>query len=114
MIAVSIEGYDEVGRVVIKGVVLGDGKEEVVLNVFFLWTSDLLTMFIDDGVLVGVVGDGSGTRQGSEKVGEELGFWAKREWENGKDRSGQGRGGNNGNRGFSDGWQEVLDGDVSK
>jgi hypothetical protein len=52
MVAVGTKGHDEVGRVVVKGIVPGDGKEEVLLDVFLLGTPDLLAMFVDDGVLV--------------------------------------------------------------
>jgi hypothetical protein len=52
--------------VIVKGVVAGDGEEEVLLDVFVLWTPDFLTSFVDNGVLVRVVGDGSGTRRGGE------------------------------------------------
>jgi hypothetical protein len=74
MIAVGTERRDKEGRVVIEGIVVGDGEEEVVLNIFVLWAPDFLTMFVDDGVLVRVVGDSSGARQGGKEVGEELGF----------------------------------------
>jgi hypothetical protein len=36
MVAVGAEGGDKVGGVVIEGVVLGDGEEEVTLDVLFL------------------------------------------------------------------------------
>jgi hypothetical protein len=99
---------------VVEGIVLRDGEEEVLLDIFFLWAPDLLTMFIDDSVLMGVVGDGGGTRWGSKEVREELSFWGKREWEVGEDESRWGRGGNNGNGGFSNGWWEILYWDVSE
>jgi hypothetical protein len=79
VVAVGIEGSDKKGGVVVKGVVLGDGEEEVFLDIFLLQAPDFLATFIDNGVLVGVVSNGSGTRQGSEEVGEELSFWGKRE-----------------------------------
>jgi hypothetical protein len=47
-------------------------------------------------------------------VREEVGFRGKREWEVGEDRSGWGRRGDDSNEGFSNGWQEVFNGDVSK
>jgi hypothetical protein len=47
-------------------------------------------------------------------VGEELCFYKKREQEDGEDRSEQGGGGDDSDRGFSDGWWEILYGDVSK
>jgi hypothetical protein len=64
--------------------------------------------------LVGVVGNSSGTQWGGKEVREEFGFQGVREWEVGEDRSGQGGRGNNGDRGFSNRWQEVFNGDVSE
>jgi hypothetical protein len=74
MVAVGTEGCDKVGQVVVKGIVLGNGKEEVPLDVFFLWALDLLTTFVNDSVLMWVVGDGGSTGQGSEEVREEFSF----------------------------------------
>jgi hypothetical protein len=74
VVAVGIEGGDKVGGVVIEGVVLGDGEEEVLLDVFILGAPDLLTAFIDNGVLMGVVVDGGGTRWGSKEIREEFSF----------------------------------------
>jgi hypothetical protein len=114
MVVVGTERCDKVGGVIIKGVVLGDDKEEVLLDVFLLWASDLLAAFINNGVLVQVVGDSSGIRQGGEEIREELGFWVKREWEDREDRSRWGRRGNNGDRSFYNGWWEVLDWDIGE
>jgi hypothetical protein len=88
MVAVSMEWCDEEGEMVVEGVVVGDGEEEVFVDILLLWAPDFLTVFVDDSVLVGVVGNGSGAGQGSEEVREELSFQGKREWEVGKDRSG--------------------------
>jgi hypothetical protein len=114
MVAVGMERCDKVGRMVIKDIVLGDGEEEVLLDVFFLWAPDLLTMLIDNGVLMGVVGDSSGVRQGGEEVGEEVGFGVERECKDRENGSGWGRGGNDSNGSFSNGQQEVLYWDVGK
>jgi hypothetical protein len=103
-----------VGGVVVKGIVSGDGKEEVILNIFVLGTPDLFTAFVDDCVLMWVVSDSSGVGRGSEEVGEELSFWGDREREVGKDRGRWGRGGNNSDGGFNDGQREILDRDVSE
>jgi hypothetical protein len=61
-----------------------------------------------------VIGNSGSTGWGGEEVREELGFWGKREREDREDGSGWGGRGNDGNRGFSDGWQEVLYWDVGK
>jgi hypothetical protein len=66
VVAVGTERRDEKGGVIVKGVVPGDGEQEVFLDILVLWAPDLLTAFIDDGVLVGVVSDGGGTRWGDE------------------------------------------------
>jgi hypothetical protein len=68
VVAVGAEGHDEEGGVVVKGIVMGDGKEEVALDIFVLWTPDFLTAFIDDGILVRVVDDGGGARRGGEEM----------------------------------------------
>jgi hypothetical protein len=62
VVAVGTEGGDEEGGVVVEGVIAGDGKEEVLLNILVLGAPDFLALFVDDGVLVWVVGDGSGAR----------------------------------------------------
>jgi hypothetical protein len=103
--------YEE-GRVVVKGVVAGDGEEEVTLNIFILGTPDFLTAFVDNGVLVWVVSDSSSAGWGGEEVGEEFSFQGDGEQEIGEDRSRRGRRGNNGNRCFNNGRQEVFNGDV--
>jgi hypothetical protein len=103
-----MEWGDKEGRMVVEGVVAEDGEKEILMNVLLLWTSDLLATFINDTILMRVVSNSSGAGQGSEEVRKELGFWGKREWEVGKDGSGWGRGGNDGNRGFNDRWREVF------
>jgi hypothetical protein len=114
VVTVGAERCNKVGRVVVKSIVVGDGEKEVFLDVFFLQASDLLTMFVDDGVLMWMMGDSSGARWSGEEVREELSFWGKRKWEVREDGSGWGRGGDNSDRGFSDRQWEVLDWDVSK
>jgi hypothetical protein len=109
-----MEGSDKEGGVVVKGIVAGDGKEEVLVNIFILGAPDLLTTFVDDSVLMRVVGDSSGAWWGSEEMGEELGFQGNWEREVREDRSGWGGGGNGDDGGFNDGWWEILYGDVSK
>jgi hypothetical protein len=114
MVTVGMEGHDEEGGVVVEGVVLGDGEEEVFLDILILWTPDLLTAFVDNSVLVRVVGNGGSTGWGSEEMREELGFWGDGEQEVGKDGSRQSRGRDDGDGSFSDGWWEVFYGDVSE
>jgi hypothetical protein len=69
-----MEQHDEVGGVIVKGIVPGNGEKEVLLDVFLLRAPDLLTAFVNDGVLMGVVSDGGGARWGGKEVGEELSF----------------------------------------
>jgi hypothetical protein len=52
MVAVSMEGHDKIGGVIVEGVVLRDSKKEVLLDVFLLQTPDFLAIFIDNGILV--------------------------------------------------------------
>jgi hypothetical protein len=63
---------------------------------------------------MGVVGDGSGTRWGGKEVVEEVSFRIKRKCKGREDGSGQGRGGNNGDRSFGNRWWEVFYRDVGK
>jgi hypothetical protein len=114
VIAVSTEGSDEEGGMVVEGVVAGDGEEEVTLDIFVLGTPDLLTAFVDNGILVRVVSNGGGTGRGDEEVREELGFRCDGERKIGEDRSGRGRGGDDSDGGFNDGRREVLEGDVGE
>jgi hypothetical protein len=72
VILVGMEGGDKVGRVVVKGVPQGDVLEEVTLEVFFLWGPDLLTTFIDDGVLVWVAIVSGGARRVVKRWGKSL------------------------------------------
>jgi hypothetical protein len=66
VVAVGTERGDKEGGVIVKSVIPGDGEQEIFLDVFVLWAPDFLTSFVDDGVLVRVVGDSSDTRQGNE------------------------------------------------
>jgi hypothetical protein len=52
IVAVGIEGHDKVGRMVIKGIVSEDGKEEIALDIFLLRALDFLATFVDNSVLV--------------------------------------------------------------
>ena len=78
-------------------------------------TPDLLTAFVDDGVLVRVDVVGEGARRGGPEVWEELVFGVERD-----DRKGEllengsrwGRRGNNGNGSFNNGGREVLYWDI--
>jgi hypothetical protein len=114
VIAVGTKGSNKKGGVVVKGIVPRDGEEKVLVDVFILGAPDFLTLFVDNGILVRVVGNSGDTRWGSKEVGEELGFWGDREQEVGEDGSRWGRRGNDGDRGFSNRQWEVFNGDVSK
>ena len=76
---------------------------------------DLLTAFVDDGVLMGVDVVGEGTGRGGPEVWEELVLDVEgddREGELLEDRSGRGGRRDDSDRGFDDSGREVLNGDV--
>ena len=76
---------------------------------------DLLTTFIDDGVLVGVDVVGKGAGRGGPEVWEELVLGVERDNREGEfleDGSGRGGQGDNGNRGFDNGRGKVLYRDI--
>jgi hypothetical protein len=114
MILVGPERGDEVLGMVTEGVPQGDELEEVAQEIFFLRGPDLLTAFVDDGVLVGVAVVGGGARRSGEEVREEFGFVEAGKREDGEDRSGRTWGRDAGDRGFCDRRREVFDGDVSE
>ena len=64
--------------------------QEVSLHIFVLWGPDPFFMFVDDCVLVRVV-IGNSTWQGSEEIGEEIGFREDREMKGTVRRSRRGR-----------------------
>jgi hypothetical protein len=114
MEAVSSEGRDEEGGIVVKGVVAGDGEEEVTLDVLVLGIPDFFSAFVDDGVLVWVVGDSGSARWSSKEMREEFGFRGDGEWEVGENRSGRGGGGDDGDGSFNNGQQKILKWDVGE
>ena len=76
---------------------------------------DLLTAFVDDGVLVGVDVVGEGAERGGPKMWEELVLGVEgddREGEFLKDGSGRGGRGDDGDGSFNNGGGKVLDRDV--
>ena len=78
-------------------------------------TPDLLTAFVDDGVLVRVDVVSEGTGRGGPKMWEELVLgveWDDREGELLEDRSGRGRRRDDGDGGFDDSGREILDWDI--
>ena len=78
-------------------------------------TPDLLTMFVDDGVLVRVDVVGEGARRGGPEVWEELVLSVEGDDRKGElleDGSGWGRRGNDSDRGFDNGGREVLNRDI--
>ena len=80
-----------------------------------MWTPDLFTTFVYDGVLVGVDVVGEGTGRCGPKVREKLVLGVKgndREGEFLKGRCGRGGQRNDGDGGFNDGGWKVLDRDV--
>jgi hypothetical protein len=66
VVAVSMKGCDEEGRIVVEGVVARDGEKEVALYILVLGAPDFFTTLVDDGILVRVVGDGGGAGQGGK------------------------------------------------
>jgi hypothetical protein len=109
-----MERRDEEGGVVVEGVVVGNGEQEVLVDVLILQTPNFLTTFVDNGVLVWMVSDGGGTRWGSKEMWEEFSFQGDGKREVRKDRSGQSRRGNNGDENFNDGQRKFFNGDVGK
>ena len=80
-----------------------------------MWAPDLLTAFVDNGVLVGMDVVSEGTGRSSPEVWEELVLGIEgddREGELLEDGSRWGGRGNDGNGGFDDGRREIFDGDV--
>ena len=117
MVDKGLKRGDKVGRVVVKLGLTGDGAWYVPEDEFFLQAPDLLTVFVDGSVLMGmdVIGEGAG--RSSPEVREELMLSVERDNGEGElleNRGGQGRQGNNSNRGFNDGRQKVLDWDIRK
>ena len=74
MVAEGAERGDEVRVVLVEFVVFGDVHQEVAFHVLILGGPNLLTMLIDNLVLVWVV-VGSGARWGGKEVWKEFGFW---------------------------------------
>ena len=87
-----------------------DGAKEIGVDKFFVGVPDVTVLLVDDGVLVRVVVICSKARRGSEEVGEGEEVGGERSEEGGGRR--WGRRGNGGDRGFDDGWGDVLNRDV--
>ena len=107
------EGSDKIWVVLVKGIVLWNVHQEVVFNVFVLGGPNLLSLFVDDGVLVWVMVSG-GAGQGSEELWEELSFGEDEEWKGMAGRSRRGRRWGSGNRSGDNRQREVLNWDVCK
>ena len=115
MVGEGAEGSDEVGGVVVEFSVAGDGTYYIMEDKFFLWAPDLLAVFIDDGVLVGVDVVSKGATWGGPEVREELVLGVERDdrkREFLKDRSEQGRRWDNSDGGLDNSGQEVFYRDV--
>ena len=113
MVTKGTEWCDKVWMVLVKFVVLGDVYQKVAFDVLILGGPNLLATSIDDLVLVWVM-VGGGVGWGSKKVGEKFGFWEDGKREDVTGRSRWGKRWDGSDRGDNDGWQEVLDWDVSK
>src|SRR5712691_1854496 len=126
MINESPEWGDEVGALVVEVLVAGDVLQEVAVSELFLRAPDLVTVLVDDGVLVGVTLLFQETRRRSEEVREESEVYLQVFLEVGKSwlylggcwryrglgtgRWGWGR--DTGDVGKVDGGRDVLNGDV--
>ena len=80
-------------------------------------TPNLLTAFVDDGVLMRVDVVGEGARRGGPEVREELVLGVERDDREGEfleDRSRRGGRGDNSDGGFDNGGREVFDWDIRK
>ena len=80
-----------------------------------LGTPDLLTAFVDDGVLMWVDVVGKGARRGGPEMWEELVLGVERDDREGEfleDRSGRGGRRDDSDGGFNDGGGKVLNWDV--
>ena len=109
------EGSDEVCGVVVELGVAGDGASSITEDEFFLRTPDLLTAFVDNGVLVGVDLVGEGTGRGGPEVREELVLGVERDDGEGElleDGSGRGGRGDDSDGGFNDCGREIFNWDV--
>jgi len=71
---VGVEQSDKGDGVVVKIDDTRKETEEVVLNKFFLWDPKLLTLVVDNLVLVQVMVDGKGTGGGMEEIGEKVSY----------------------------------------
>ena len=89
-----------------------DSPKEVGVDELFTGVPDVVVLLVDDRVLVGVVVVGGEARWGSEEVGEgnEIGSERSKEGSWGW----WGRRGDSGDRGFNNGWGDVLNWDVFK
>jgi len=59
---------------------VGNEAEEVMFNEFLLWDPELLTVVIDDGILMGVTVDGKGAGGSMKEVGKKVSYrylWEK-------------------------------------
>jgi len=71
---VSPERGDKRNGVVIEVVNARKEAKEVTFNKLFLWDPKLLTMIIDDSVLVRVAVDGKGAGGGVEEIGKKVSY----------------------------------------
>jgi len=68
------ERGDKRDRVVMKIVDTREEAKEVTCYEFFLWDPELLTMVVDNGVLMGMVVDSKGAGGSVEEIGKEVGY----------------------------------------
>ena len=110
------EGGNEVARVVVKLGKTGDGAEDVTINELVLGAPDLLSMFVNDSVLMGVGVVGKVARWGGERREVEVneGFGDEGRYGGSKDRRGRSRRGDGLDGGEDNRQQEVLNWDFSE
>ena len=76
VVNVGLERSDEESGVIVKLIESGNEMEEVGVDKFFLGHPDLLTSFVDYGILVGMFVDDAGAERGSEEAREVFEIYA--------------------------------------
>ena len=72
VVDMGAEGSDEVWGQLVELLGMGDVSKKVGIHIFFLWTPNFCSSFMEDSVEVGVLLSSCNTRQRSEEMGEEV------------------------------------------